>query len=60
MRTLTSRMQVTWLQAFITYETAKTRGKGFVRLRESAPGAGDWAAYTFFVSFAVLFKSNEC
>lgn len=53
-------MQVTWLQAFITYETAKTRGKGFVRLRESAPGAGDWAAYTFFVSFAVLFKSNEC
>jgi hypothetical protein len=41
---------VIWLQAFITFETEKTRGKGFVRLRESAPGAGDWKAYTFFTA----------
>ncbi|GJN93915.1 hypothetical protein Rhopal_006974-T1 [Rhodotorula paludigena] len=40
-----------WLQAFTTFETDEGRGKGFLRLRESSPGAGDWKAYTFFTAF---------
>ncbi|KAM0747858.1 dimethylaniline monooxygenase [Meredithblackwellia eburnea MCA 4105] len=39
-----------WLHAYLTYETELTRGKGFVRLRESAPGRGDWKAFTFFTA----------
>lgn len=39
-----------WIQAFTSYETDVGRGKGYIRLRESAPGRGDWKAYTFFVS----------
>lgn len=39
-----------WLQAFTTYETAEGRGRGFLRLKESSPGAGDWKAFIFFVS----------
>lgn len=41
--------EVTWIQAFLSYETPEGRGKGFIRLRESSPGKGDWLAYTFFV-----------
>ncbi|GAA5903013.1 flavin-containing monooxygenase [Sporobolomyces salmoneus] len=37
-----------WLQAFTTYETAEGRGRGFLRLKESAPGVGDWKAFIFF------------
>ncbi|KAL8291284.1 hypothetical protein RQP46_002262 [Phenoliferia psychrophenolica] len=40
-----------WIQAFTTYETDIGRGKGYIRLRESAPGQGDWKAYTFFTAF---------
>lgn len=39
-----------WLQAYTTYETPEGRGKGFLRLKESAPGAGDWQAFTFFTA----------
>ncbi|KPV71896.1 uncharacterized protein RHOBADRAFT_39941 [Rhodotorula graminis WP1] len=39
-----------WLQAFTTFETADSRGKGFLRLRESTPGSGDWRAFTFFTA----------
>ncbi|BGP54614.1 hypothetical protein JCM8202v2_002201 [Rhodotorula sphaerocarpa] len=39
-----------WLEAFTTYETPEGRGKGFLRLRESSPGAGDWRAFTFFTT----------
>lgn len=42
--------EITWLQAFLSYETPEGRGKGFLRLRETTPGSGDWKAYTFFVS----------
>lgn len=40
--------EVTWLQAFFDFETETTRGKGFIRLRESADG--DWKAYTFYTA----------
>ncbi|KAK4701397.1 hypothetical protein P7C70_g4838, partial [Phenoliferia sp. Uapishka_3] len=40
-----------WIQAFLTYETDVGRGKGYVRLRESVKGNGDWKAYTFFTAF---------
>ncbi|GAA5907376.1 hypothetical protein JCM5296_002178 [Sporobolomyces johnsonii] len=39
-----------WLQAFTTYETPEGRGRGFLRLKESSPGAGDWQAYVFFTT----------
>ncbi|KAK4051477.1 hypothetical protein OIO90_004691 [Microbotryomycetes sp. JL221] len=39
--------QVEWIQSFFELETDKTRGRGFVRLRESSRGSGDWKAYTF-------------
>ncbi|BGP27574.1 hypothetical protein JCM10295v2_006546 [Rhodotorula toruloides] len=39
-----------WLEAFTTYETPEARGKGFLRLKESSPGAGDWKAFTFFTT----------
>lgn len=39
-----------WLQAYTSYETPEGRGKGFLRLKESAPGAGDWQAFTFFTA----------
>jgi len=39
-----------WLQAFTTFETADSRGKGFLRLRESSPGSGDYRAFTFFTA----------
>ncbi|BGP43329.1 hypothetical protein JCM10449v2_007360 [Rhodotorula kratochvilovae] len=39
-----------WLQAFTTFETDEGRGKGFLRLRESSPGAGDYRAFTFFTT----------
>lgn len=45
-----------WLQAFTTFETDEGRGKGFLRLRESSPGAGDWKAYTFFVRPAAFLR----
>ncbi|GAA6062801.1 hypothetical protein JCM10212_006162 [Sporobolomyces blumeae] len=39
-----------WLQAFTTYETPEVRGRGFLRLKESSPGAGDWQAFIFFTA----------
>ncbi|GAA5931049.1 flavin-containing monooxygenase [Sporobolomyces koalae] len=39
-----------WLQAFTTYETAEGRGRGFLRLKESSPGSGDWKAFIFFTA----------
>ncbi|GAA5955765.1 hypothetical protein JCM3765_001845 [Sporobolomyces pararoseus] len=39
-----------WLQAFTTYETAEGRGRGFLRLKESSPGANDWKAFIFFTA----------
>lgn len=39
-----------WLQAFTTFETADARGKGFLRLRETSPGSGDYRAFTFFTA----------
>lgn len=39
-----------WLEGFTTYETPEARGKGFLRLKESSPGAGDWKAFTFFTT----------
>ncbi|GAA6040485.1 hypothetical protein JCM8097_004573 [Rhodosporidiobolus ruineniae] len=39
-----------WLEAFTTFETPELRGRGFVRLKESAPGANDWKAFTFFTA----------
>ena len=35
-----------WIQAFITFETPKTRGRGFIRLRQEPIGQGGWLAYT--------------
>ena len=34
--------EVTWLQAFFDCESTESRIKGFVRLRESTEGSGDW------------------
>ena len=45
---------LTWVQAFLEYETAEGRGRGLIRLTESVTGAGDWAAFTFFVRFDSL------
>ncbi|KAI5480687.1 hypothetical protein MNV49_007614 [Pseudohyphozyma bogoriensis] len=42
--------EVTWVSAFLSYETPVARGRGFIRLRESSPGRGDWLAYTFFTT----------
>ncbi|BGP19956.1 hypothetical protein JCM10213v2_008087 [Rhodosporidiobolus nylandii] len=39
-----------WLEAFATFETHEARGRGFLRLKESSPGAGDWKAFTFFTA----------
>ncbi|GAA5838994.1 hypothetical protein JCM11251_007848 [Rhodosporidiobolus azoricus] len=39
-----------WLEAFFNYETAEGRGRGFIRLKETAPGANDWKAFTFFTA----------
>lgn len=39
-----------WLQAFFSFEMTLTRGTGLLRLQESAPGQGDWKAFTLFVS----------
>uniref|UniRef100_A0A0K3CQ10 BY PROTMAP: gi/472582471/gb/EMS20157.1/ dimethylaniline monooxygenase (N-oxide-forming) [Rhodosporidium toruloides NP11] gi/647402401/emb/CDR48655.1/ RHTO0S19e01728g1_1 [Rhodosporidium toruloides] n=1 Tax=Rhodotorula toruloides TaxID=5286 RepID=A0A0K3CQ10_RHOTO len=39
-----------WLEAFTTYETPEARGQGFLRLKESSPGAGDWKAFVFFTT----------
>ncbi|BGP35261.1 hypothetical protein JCM10296v2_007096 [Rhodotorula toruloides] len=39
-----------WLEAFTTYETLEARGKGFLRLKQSSPGTGDWKAFTFFTT----------
>ncbi|KAK4049999.1 hypothetical protein OIV83_003823 [Microbotryomycetes sp. JL201] len=39
--------ELEWVQSFFEMKTDKTRGQGFVRLRESAKGKGDWKAYTF-------------
>lgn len=39
-----------WLEAFTAYETPEARGRGFLRLKVSSPGAGDWKAFTFFTS----------
>lgn len=36
-----------WLEAFATFETNEGRGRGFLRLQETAPG--EWRAFTFFV-----------
>lgn len=42
--------ELNWLQAFFKYENSILRGHGFLRLVESAPGKGDWKAFSFFVS----------
>lgn len=47
---MTVSPEVTWIQSFLTYETAEGRGKGFLRLTETAPGSGEWKAYTFFTT----------
>lgn len=39
-----------WLQAFTTFETDEARGKGFLRLRETSAGSGDYRAFTFFTT----------
>lgn len=39
-----------WLQAFTTFETPEGRGRGFLRLMETAPGSGDWKAFIFFTA----------
>ena len=40
---------LTWAQAYLTYETTKTRGKGLLRLKEGSDGKFE-QAFTFFTT----------
>lgn len=39
--------KLTWAQAYLTFETEKTRGQGLLRLKQNSDGAFP-QAYTFF------------
>lgn len=47
-----------WLQAFFSFEMTLTRGTGLLRLQESAPGQGDWKAFTLFTAVSEV-KGHE-